>query len=142
MCSRCVWGTGNHGELGLANRIKFSSSPSPIPHNQRYETNTDSSRTHSTELSMIRIKIERRVCCQPTLLSLSFPSTFCLSTRLSLSLSLSLLLSISHPHSPPPSALPPSALPPSTKTFPLLETYKVHAIEYNFYTLDLLICCL
>ena len=137
MCSRCVWGTGNHGELGLANRIKFSSSPSPIPHNQRYETNTDSSRTHSTELSMIRIKIERRVCCQPTLLSLSFPSTFCLSTRLSLSLShccslyhILILL------------LPPPSLPPSTKTFPLLETYKVHAIEYNFYTLDLLICCL
>ena len=92
MCSLCVWGTGNHGELGLGNSIKFSSSPSPIPDIQRYENNTDSSRTHSTGLSMIRIKIERIVCCQPTQLSLSFPSTFCLSTCLSLYLYLFLYL--------------------------------------------------
>ena len=26
-----TWGTGNHGELGLGNSVKFSSSPSPIP---------------------------------------------------------------------------------------------------------------
>ena len=60
MCSLCVWGTGNHGELGLGNSIKFSSSPSPIPDIQRYENNTDSSRTHSMGLSMIRIKIKRK----------------------------------------------------------------------------------